>query len=135
MISGYTQWASAVTGRVSRTGFTPQGINGPAVRGHLMKQSAGSRLHLALEFVEEAPVGVLGNELLRVGLDQSGFLHAQRVKPERVLGIIVAPDVVPDLAQRLQRIIIARRVSSIDEQLRRALGLGYAEIDRLEDCS
>src|SRR3954464_1620971 len=92
-------------------------------------QSARSRLHLALELIEKAPVRVLGNELLRVGLDQPGFLHAQRVKPERVIGIIVAPDVVPDLAQRLQRIIIARRVSSIDEQLRRALGLGYAEID------
>jgi len=35
MISGYTQWASAVTGRVSRPGVTPQGVKGPAVRGHL----------------------------------------------------------------------------------------------------
>src|SRR3954468_5009029 len=68
-------------------------------------QSAGSRLHLALELIEEAPVRVLGNELLRVGLDQSGFLHAQRIKAERVLGIIVTPHVVTDiLPQCLQRI-------------------------------
>src|SRR3954454_1856097 len=68
-------------------------------------QSAGSRLHLALELIEKAPVGVLGNELLRVGLDQPRFLHAQCIEAERVLRIVVAPNVVPDLAQRLQRII------------------------------
>src|SRR4051812_33534326 len=38
-------------------------------------QSARSRLHLALEFIEKAPVGVLGDELLWVGLDQTSFLH------------------------------------------------------------
>src|SRR3954451_11720104 len=91
-------------------------------------QSARSRLHLALELIEKAPVGVPGNELLRVGLDQSGFRHAQCIEAERVLGIIVAPNVVPDLAQRLQRIIVARCEPLIDQQLRHARGLGGAQI-------
>src|SRR3954470_6898519 len=79
-------------------------------------QSAGSRLHLALELIEKAPVGVLGNELLRVGLDQPGFLHTQCIEAERVLGIIVAPNVVPDLAEPLQCIVIARRIPLMDQQ-------------------
>lgn len=42
--------------------------------------SENSRLQLALEFVQETPIRVLGDELLRAGLDQPCFVHAQRVK-------------------------------------------------------
>src|SRR5690242_12420814 len=119
MISGYMQWVSAIPGKVPRTGYySPQEVKGPAVRGHLMKQSAGSRLQFALELIEKAPVSVLGDELLRAGLDHPGFRQAQRIEAERVLGIVVAPDVVADLAQRLQRIIIVRCVPLINQQLR-----------------
>src|SRR5690349_12031561 len=100
-----------------------------------MKQSAGSRLHLALEFVEKTPIRVLGDQRLRARPNQARLLQPKPIEAERVLGIVVTPYVVPDLAQRLQRIVVARRIPLLDEQLRCALGLGYAEIDRLEDCS
>src|SRR5689334_5497026 len=48
-------------------------------------QSAGSRLHLALEFIEKAPVGVLGNELVRTRLDQAHLVQPQCVETQRVL--------------------------------------------------
>ena len=77
---------------------------------------------------------MLSDKYIRAGLDHACFMHPEPVKSEGVLWIEIPPNVVPNFAQRLQRIVIARRVSPIDEQLRRALGLGYAEIDRLEDC-
>ena len=38
-----------------------------------------SGFQLALEFVEEAPIRVLGNELLRAGLDHARFVQPQRI--------------------------------------------------------
>ena len=50
-----------------------------------------SRLQLALEFVEEAPIGVFGEDLVRVRFDQTRFVKAQGIKPDRVLGVVVPP--------------------------------------------
>ena len=58
-------------------------------------------LQLALQFVQKAPIGVFGDELLWVGLDQTGLVQPQCIEAERVLGIQVAPNVVTDFAQRL----------------------------------
>src|ERR1700719_3444861 len=54
----------------------------------------GSRLQLAFELVEEAPVGALGDDLLRGRLDEPGVAHAQRVEPDRVLWVVLPPSIV-----------------------------------------
>ena len=56
-----------------------------------------SGLQLALQLVEEAEVGALGDDLLRARLDHARLLHAQRIEADRILGIVVSPLVVPGL--------------------------------------
>src|SRR5216110_571022 len=46
-----------------------------------------SSLQLLLQLVEEAPVGGLGDDLLRARLDHPGLVEAQGVKPDRVFGV------------------------------------------------
>src|SRR5215468_11263621 len=90
------------------------------------------RLQLALQLIKEAPIRVLGNKLARVRLDQPRLVQPQRIEAERVLRVVLTPNVVADLAQILQRIVVALRVSLFDEQSRHALGIGRAEIGGLE---
>src|SRR6516162_2149913 len=88
---------------------------------------------LAFDLVEEAPIRVLSDELLRARADQPRLVQPQCIEDERILRIKIAPNVVADLVQCLKRIVIALRVSLIDEQLRSAAGLRRAEIGGLED--
>jgi hypothetical protein len=67
--------------------------------------SVCSGLQLALQLVEKAPIRVLADELLWVGLDQTGLVHPQRIETERVLRVVIPPNVIADLAQCLQRVI------------------------------
>src|SRR5215831_16830642 len=48
-------------------------------------------LQLALELVEEPPVSALRDDLAGRRLDYARFVQSQRVEPDRVLGIVVAP--------------------------------------------
>ena len=61
---------------------------------------ASLRPQLAFQFVEEAPIGVLGDDLLRRRLDQTVFMEAQRVEADRVLGIVFAPSIVGNIVER-----------------------------------
>src|SRR5262249_927899 len=45
-------------------------------------------LHLLLKLVEEAPVGALGDDLLRGTLDQANLVQAQGIKAHRVFWVI-----------------------------------------------
>jgi hypothetical protein len=54
-------------------------------------------LQLPLQFIEETPVGALGDELLGDAFDHPGLLEAQGEKAHRVLGIILPPAIVGDL--------------------------------------
>src|SRR5690242_3593237 len=56
-------------------------------------------LQLEFELVEEAPIRVLGDELLRGGVDQPRLVQAQGVEAERVLRVVLPPNIVADLAQ------------------------------------
>src|ERR1700745_3309204 len=67
----------------------------------------GSRLQLAFELVEEAPVGSVGDDLLRARLDKARLVHAQRVEARRVRSVIVSPSVVSDLVKRLEGVVVA----------------------------
>src|SRR5262245_43619223 len=77
-------------------------------------------LELALELVEEAPVGRLRDELVGRQLDHARVTQPQRVEAKRVVGIILAPFVVRDFLQRLQRIVVARGKAAIDDLARRS---------------
>src|ERR1700730_57863 len=87
-----------------------------------------SRLQVALELVQKAPIRAVGDDLLRGRLDEAHLMKPQRIIADRVLGIVFAPFVVRNLVQRLQGIIITRGESAIDKPLRGAGRVGGAEI-------
>src|SRR5512145_1702252 len=49
---------------------------------------------LLFELVQKAPVGALGDDLLRRRLDHADLVEPERVEADGVLGIIVAPAVI-----------------------------------------
>src|SRR6516164_10684181 len=79
-----------------------------------------SRLQLAFQLVEKAPICAIVDDLLRARFDHAGFVQAQRVESEGVLVIVFAPPVVRQLAQCLQSIIVTRRETAIYEPSCRA---------------
>ena len=66
-----------------------------------------SRLQLAFELVQEAPIGASAMIFLGLDLIMPDLVQPQRIEPHRVLGIVLAPFVVGHLAQRLERIVVA----------------------------
>src|SRR5271169_960573 len=87
-----------------------------------------SRLQLALQLIEQAKIGAVGDDALRVVLDHTELMHAQCIKPDRVLGIVVAPKIVGDFGDGLQRVVVARGKAAIDEQPRGLFGRTGAEV-------
>src|SRR5215831_5691057 len=73
------------------------------------------RLQLAFQLVEEAPVGVFGQDLLRTRFNHPCLAQTQRIEPDRIRGIIFAPLVVRILLQRLKRIYVARCEAALDQ--------------------
>src|SRR6516225_10299550 len=51
----------------------------------------GSRLQLAFEFVQETPIGIFGDDLLRGRFDKPRFTHAQRIIAKGVFRIVLTP--------------------------------------------
>src|SRR5215469_5950533 len=47
-----------------------------------------SRLQLAFDLVEKAPIGAVGDDLLRARFYETRLAHAQRVEPQRILGVV-----------------------------------------------
>src|SRR5262249_12504613 len=80
------------------------------MRGDKENQSprAGLCLQLALEFVEEAPVGVFGDHVLRGRLDETRLAHAQSIKANSILGVVLPPFVVGNILKRLRRVVVKR---------------------------
>jgi hypothetical protein len=73
---------------------------------HLLRRR-DSGFQFTFELVEEAPVGALGNQLVRTGLDHPRLVQAQSLEPQRVLGVVLAPAAVRDVGQRLKCIIVS----------------------------
>src|SRR5438132_784216 len=94
--------------------------------------SCRSCLQLAFELVHEAPIGAVGDDLLRARFDHAGFMQAQRVESEGILVIVFPPFIVRHLAQGLQGIIIAGREAAIHEPLRDAGRVGGAQSGSLQ---
>src|SRR4029077_13471950 len=61
-----------------------------------------SRLQVAFELVQEAPIRALGDDLLWARLYEAHIAHAQGVEPQRILGVVLAPFVIWKLADRLK---------------------------------
>src|SRR5213596_3826718 len=90
-----------------------------------------SSLQLLLQLVEEAPVGGLGDDLLRARLDHPGLVEAQGVKPDRVFGVVVPPRGVRYLLHRLEGVGVV--VPFVGHQPSGPVGLNGTEVGRLQD--
>src|SRR5271157_414885 len=107
----------------------PSGGEMAGVRGTFsFIRTSLSRLQLALQLIEQAKIGAVGDDALRVVLDHTELMHAQCIKPDRVLGIVVAPKIVGDFGDGLQRVVVARGKAAIDEQPRGLFGRTGAEV-------
>ena len=74
-----------------------------------------SRLQLAFELVQEAPVRAVGDDLLGRRLDHPGLMHPKSIEADRVLGVVFPPFVIGDRTQCLEGIIVPRGEAAIDE--------------------
>src|SRR5262249_32613801 len=92
------------------------------------------RLEFALQFVEEAPVGAVRDDILRAGLDHSDFVQAQGVETQCVLGTCGAPAVVRQSLENFESKLIARLVALFRHVSRRALRILRADVRRFQDC-
>src|SRR5262249_16377368 len=90
-----------------------------------------SSLQLALELIENPPVGALRDEGWRAGLDHARLAQPQGVKADRIIGIVVAPACVGNLLHRLKRIVVL--IALRRHQAGGLLGLGSAKVRCLGD--
>jgi hypothetical protein len=65
----------------------------------LLAHRLRSRFQLFLQLVKKSPIGALGDERLRGGLDHPYFMEAQTMKAQTVLGVVASPCVVRHLLQ------------------------------------
>src|SRR5215471_13198811 len=93
---------------------------------------ASSSLQLAFDLVQKAPIGAVGDNLLRARLDEAHFLQPQCVEPDSIFGIVFAP-FVGIFFQGLQQKVIPVSETAIGDVLRDTLGFAVAEIRCLQD--
>src|SRR6266540_4792890 len=84
-------------------------------------------LQLLLELVEKAPVGALGDDLLRAAFDHPRLMEAQGVEADRILRIVLPPAVVPDILHGLEGVRIGPRVAPVHQELGHPLRLEAAD--------
>src|SRR5688500_2494619 len=84
-------------------------------------------LQLLLQLVEERPVGARADDLLGAGFDHADLVQAERVEPDRVFGIVLAPAIVGNLLHRLEGVAVVPDEAAIDHLLGCALRLGSEE--------
>src|SRR3984893_4478617 len=92
-----------------------------------------SRLQLAFELVQKAPIRAVGDYLLRGRLDEAHLVEPQGIKADGVLGVVLTPFVVRVFAQRAQGIVVARSETAIDKPSRGERRIGGAEVGSLEN--
>src|SRR5262245_17366067 len=118
-------WAGMATGQSeARTSPTP------AVRRARRLTSA---LQLALELVEELPVGAAEDDLLGARLDDAGLVQPERIEAHGLLGVVLPPPAVRHVLHGLQRIVIALRETPLHDGAGHALRLQSADLIGLED--
>src|SRR5512147_2849729 len=92
---------------------------------------------IILKFLDEGPVRMLVDKLLRVGLYHTDVPHAQRVKTDRVLGIVLPPPAIGYMFKLGQRMLILGFLDDLvrDKSPRREPGIAGDHIGCLEDCA
>src|SRR6516162_10794059 len=90
-------------------------------------------LQLALELVPVAPVRAVGKNLVRIRLDHAGFAQPQRVETDRVIGAVLAPLLVGNIPERLERVVITTGEAGTHDLLCGSCRIGSAKVGRLED--
>jgi hypothetical protein len=98
----------------------------------LLVHYAHSRLHFPLQLVKKAPVRALREQLLRAGLDHAHLVQPQGVKAQGVFGMRLAPAVVREAPQHLDRHVVAPLVAFRDEHAGGLLGCLRAQVSRLQ---
>src|SRR6185503_12825961 len=78
-------------------------------------RSTSSSLELLSQLSQEPPVGALRNDLLRAGLDHSGFAQPQGIEAHRVLMVVFAPLAIGHFTHRLAGKVVAHCVALVDE--------------------
>src|SRR5207249_3407346 len=69
----------------------------------------------------------------RSRFDETRLPQPQRVEADRVLDVVFAPSSIRDFLERLERIVIARSKSCIDNSPRGLLWLGDTKVGSLDD--
>jgi hypothetical protein len=90
-------------------------------------------LQLLLQFVEEAPVGALGDDRLRGRLDHPCLVEAQGVEADGILRVVLAPSAIGDLLHGLEGERIGGLEALVHEELGGSVRLESAETGRLEN--
>src|SRR5512132_4432975 len=72
----------------------------------LVTRCARLRLQFALEFVEEPQLGAVCDHLIGIGLQLAELAKLLGVKAQRVLGIDLAPSVVTQVSDQVERVIV-----------------------------
>src|SRR5688572_28377465 len=85
-------------------------------------------LQFLLQFIEEAPVRALGDELLGAAFDHPGFVQAQVVKAHGILGVILAPLAVGNLLHGLEGVAVVLRVALVYQKLGSPLRLEGTDV-------
>src|SRR3990170_4842958 len=78
----------------------------PYIRTGSINPSPRLPLQLLLQLVEKAPVGALGDDLLRAALDHPGLVQAEGVEAHRILGLVFPPIAVGDFSHGLESIVL-----------------------------
>src|SRR6185437_4048024 len=99
------------------------------------RSTSWSRFQLTLEFIEKAPVRVLGDNPVWGQLDEPRLVQPQRKEAHRILRIEVPPNGVWQLLQRLQVIIVVVGEPALDHLSSDSLRFGSAQISRLQKGS
>src|SRR6185436_18902032 len=69
-------------------------------------------LQFSLQFIEEAPVGSLRDDLLRAGLDHAHFMQSQCMKAYRIFRVCLTPAIVRQALEHLEPNLVARFVTA-----------------------
>src|SRR5262249_8995195 len=92
-----------------------------------------SHLQLLLYLIEEAPVGTLGDNLLRTALDHADLMQARAVDAPGVSRIVLPPPAVGDLLQRLEGVLIAGRDPPVHKKPGSSFRLAATDVRCLQD--
>src|ERR1043166_8366520 len=95
--------------------------------------SSSPSLQLLLQLSEEAPIGALGDELLRACFDHPSLVKTEGIKAHRVLRVELPPLVIRQFLHGLQGVLVVLCVTIIYQEPSRALRVRHADVSGFEN--